>query len=66
MTHHSDLTVSVKRTRLIDWVRRRNSEVEPRKYDWQELFEQIKPWYDQCEPDKDYLFNLMCEATNYR
>lgn len=60
------MTITEKRTKLKEWVKRRNESVEPRRYDWQELWEEVKPYFEQCEGDDQFRFELMCLATNYR
>lgn len=55
-----------KQQKLLDWVKRKNAKVEPRKYDYQELWQEIEPFFIECEGDNELKFKIMCEATNYR
>jgi len=60
------LTVDEKRLRLKQWVAKKNATVERRRYDWQELWIEVEPYFKECEGDNDFKFELICLATNYR
>lgn len=60
------LTVDEKRSRLKQWVARKNAAVERRRYDWQELWIELEPYFIECEGDDKFKLELMFLATNYR
>lgn len=60
------LTKEHKQEKLVQWVRDKNAKVEPRKFDWMELWEEVKPFFEKCEGDNKLRLRLMIEAYNYR
>ena len=62
----SDLTVDQMREKLIEWVKARNAKVEYRKFDWQELWVEVEPYFIRADGDDQLRLRLMREAFNYR
>jgi len=55
-----------KQQKLIEWVRKKNETEPHRKRDYHELWEEIEPYFIECEGDNDLKLKLMMEATNFR
>lgn len=60
------IPLSEKRQKLLEWVKSKNEKVEPRKYDWMDLWIEVEPYFIQCEGDNELKLKLMLNAYNYR